>query len=163
MVAMPVINYSFCIILVTYIHCYRAAESFNDANATEKSFKSMEQRLNYLEERIKQFDNFKQTTENQNDIFRNTIAYNQETIEENKNTIAELKGQLNNALIRIAELESKHEKQYNREFNNQLNFREADEDRSSLDEINNTTHTTSNVHVREIYLVFFEDMYKQLV
>jgi len=151
---MSVINY-LCIILVTYVQCYRASEAFSDVNAIEKAFKYMERRLDYLEERSKQFDDFKQTTEKQNDIFRNTIANNHETIEENKNTIAQLKHQLENAFTRIAELESKQETQSHMEFNNQPDFKAAEGNRTSLDEVDNSTNTFVNVHVREPCLFSF--------
>jgi len=88
---MSVINCIIFIVLLSFVRCYRAAESYKNDHILEQAFETIERRLDYLEERSKQFDAFKRTTEKQTAIFRHTIANNQKAFAENTNTIADLK------------------------------------------------------------------------
>jgi len=95
-------DYAFLIIfyILTISNCYEAAIQNEDETDMSKVLKVMEKRLAFLEERSKEFVDFRKAEEKRTSVFENAIAKNKQTIED-------LKTRLNKALKRVAALEHK--------------------------------------------------------
>jgi len=95
-------DYAILIILyiLTISNCYEAAIHNEDETDMSKVLKLMEKRLVFLEERSKEFDDFRKAEEKRTSVFETAIAKNKQIIED-------LKTRLNKALKRVAVLEHK--------------------------------------------------------
>jgi len=73
-------DYAFMIIfyIVTISNCYDAAIQNEDETDISKKLKVMEKRLAFLEERSKEFDDFRKAEEKRTSVFETAIAKNRQ-------------------------------------------------------------------------------------